>query len=205
MSHAILIDAEHPRGLTWPVAAAAVPLLYAWIAWSWWVEMRVQLAALPEGAAPPGIDAMTAAALAGRIPSVLSEAGLYTLWWKARGLRLPYWRFACCVATFSTIDLLSFAVRRAAEDAPQALRVIGAVLAGSGGMDPVAQTSGSGAAFGNLGLLTLLRVTMTAWAQSRGIGRPLGGALLVTTVAWFFTRLIAWWSVDLLRGMSPIP
>jgi len=36
MSHAIPIDAGRPRGLTWPVAAAAVPLLYAWIAWAWW-------------------------------------------------------------------------------------------------------------------------------------------------------------------------
>jgi len=159
---------------------------------------------LPDGAAY-GIEAMTAAALAARIPSVLSEAGLYTLWWKARGLRLPYWRFACCVATFSTIDLLSFAIRRAAVDAPEVLRLIAAVLAGPGRMDPAAQASGSRAAFGNLGLLTLLRVTMTAWAQSRGIGRPLGGPLLVTTLAWLFTRLIAWWSVDLLRGTSPIP
>ena len=29
--------------------------------------------------------------------------------------------------------------------------------------------------------------------------------LLVTALAWLVSRLIAWWSVDLLRGMSPMP
>jgi len=206
MSHALAIDARRPRGLAWPVMAGAVPLLYAWIAWSWWGELRAQLAALPESAAAHGVGAMAAAAVAARIPSVLSEAALYTLWWKVRGLRLPYWRFVCCVATFSTIDLLGFTIRRAAADAPEALRLAAAVLAGPASMDAsAAPASGVAAAFGNLGLLTLLRMAVTAWAQARGIGRPLAGPLLVTAVAWLFTRLVAWWSVDLLRGLSPIP
>ena len=206
MSHTILIDDGRPRGLAWPVAAAAVPLLYAWIAWSWWGEIRTQLAALPETGAAHGIEVLAAAAVAARIPSVLSEAALYTLWWRARGLRLPYWRFVCCVAMFSTIDLFGFAIRRAVEDTPQALRLIGALLAGPAGIDaPAIPGSGSGAAFGNLGLFTLARVIMTAWAQARGIERPLGAPLLVTTLAWLFTRLVAWWSVDLLRGLSPVP
>jgi hypothetical protein len=46
---------------------------------------------------------------------------------------------------------------------------------------------------------------MTAWAQARGIGRPLAGPLMLTAAAWLLTRLIGWWSVDLMKGLSPIP
>jgi len=206
MRDTIPIEVDPPAGLDWPVVTAAVPLLYAWIAWSWWGEVRLQLLALPEGVGTHGAGAMAAAAVATRIPGVLTEAGLYALWWKLRGLRLPYWRFVCWVATLSTLDLLGFSVRRAAEDAPRFLHALGVALAGTGVPEGAAShATGTAAAFGNSGLLTLLRVIMTAWAEARGIGRPLGGPLLVTSAAWLVTRLIAWWSVDLLRGMSPVP
>lgn len=197
---------EGPRAsnLPWPVAGAAVPFLYAWIAWWWWTEVRTQLAALPESPTS-SLGAMAAAVVAARVPSLLSEAGVYTLWWKLRSQRLPYWRFTCWIAAFSTIDLLGFTIRRAAEDAPQALHLAAAVLAGPGADGAAARGSGSAAAFGNLGLLTLLRVAMTAWAQWRGIGRGPAGPLLVTFLAWLVARVIAWWSVDLLRGLSPVP
>jgi hypothetical protein len=206
MRDAIPIEVASPSGLPWPVVTAALPLLYAWIAWSWWGEVRLQLLALPESAGAPGIDAMAWTATATRIPGVFTEAVLYTLWWRLRGFRLPYWRFVCWVATLSTLDLLGFSLRRAVEDASPALHALGVVLAGSAATGvTAAHATGSTAAFGSFGLLTLLRVIMTAWAEARGIGRPIGGPLLVTCVAWLVTRLLAWWSVDLLRGMSPIP
>ena len=60
------------------------------------------------------------------------------------------------------------------------------------------------AAFGNLGVLTLLRVGMTGWAQARSLGRPLTGPLALTVAAWLLTRVTSWWSFDLLRGLSPV-
>jgi hypothetical protein len=150
--------------------------------------------------------AIAAAAVAGRLPSLFAEAAAYVLWWRARGLRLPFWRFLCCVATFSTCDLLGFSIRRAAGGAPDALRLIAAVLSGPAALDPAAMhATGRTAAFGSLGVLTMVRVFMTAWAQARGIGRSLAGPLAITIAAWLLTRLVAWWSVDLLRGLSPIP
>src|SRR5262245_18871663 len=205
MRDTIPIEADPPPGLTWPVVAGAVPLLYAWIAWSWWGEVRLQLAAVAENAGAP-VDAMAWAAVAARVPSVLTEAGLYALWRKLRGRRLPYWRFVSWVAMLSALDLLGFSIRRAAEDAPQWLHGLAALLAGSAAAGaPAFPGTGTAAAFGNLGLLTLFRLFMTAWAQARGIGRPLGAPLLVTGAAWLVTRLVVWWSVDLLRGLSPSP
>jgi hypothetical protein len=197
---------SHARCLPWPVLPAAVPFLYLWIAWSWWVETRAQLESLPDVTPGGHAGVMALAAVIGRIPTLFAETAGYVLWWRARGLRLPFWRFLCCVATLSTCDLLGYSIRRAAEGAPDALRVIGAVLAGPTALDSAGgPATGAAAAFGSLGVLTITRVVTTAWAQARGIGRPIAGPLLFTTVAWLLTRLVAWWSVDLVRGLSPVP
>lgn len=199
-------DATRPQGLPWPILPAFLPFLYAWIGWSWWAETLAQIEALAGEAPSMNAGALAAASLAGRALAVLSEAALYLLWWRSRRLELPYWRFVCWVAALSTVDLLGFSLRRAVEQAPDAIRMLGAVLAGPSALDPAPGSgAGSVAAFGNLGLLTLARVTLTGWAQARGIGRPLTGPLVLTAVAWLVTRLLGWWSVDLVRGLSPLP
>ena len=197
-------QAAHPRPLPWPAPPWFLPLLYLWLGWSWWREIHAQLAA--SGVAPdmdPG--AMAVAGLAGRVLATLSEAGCYTLWWRGRGLELPYWRFAGWVAALSTADLFGMTLKGVAPGAPDALRVVIGALAGPLALEPVpVAASGAMAAFGTLGILTVARVVATAWAQARGIGRPLAGPLVVTTAAWLLTRLLIWWSFDLLRGMSPV-
>ena len=191
--------------LSWPLPALILPLLYLSLAWSWWGEIRSQLATAGEAAPAidPGVMAMVG--LGTRGLGNLSEAGCYALWWRSRGLRLPFWRFSAWIAALSFADLFGFALRRATHDATDAVRLLAAVLAGFGLLERSAvPASGAIAAFGNLGVLTLLRVGATAWAQAQGIGRPLGGPLVVTTTAWLLTRLAAWWSLDLLQGMSPV-
>jgi len=200
------MQAEHPQvrtgGLSWPFAGAGLPLLYLWLAWSWWFETRSQVVALAVSA--PTLDAgiFAAMGLGARMLATLSEAGIYTLWWKSRGLRLPYWRFQCWVAALSATDLVGYSLRRAAEGAPDAGRWMIAALAGPGALSGV---HGGMVGFGSLGILTSARVAMTAWAQARGIGRPLAGPLLLTASAWVVTRLIGWWSADLMKGLSPVP
>ncbi len=196
-------------GLAWPFLPAFIPIWYAWIAWSWWTETRTQLASAPgaDAAAAAAMDpaVMASVALMTRLLAALSEAGLYTLWWKSRGARLPFWRFLCWVVGLSAADLLGFALRRAAEGAPDVLRAGCAVLAGPAALDPAgAAGTGAMAAFGGLGVLVLLRVGMTAWAQSLGTGRPLAAPLALTAGAWLATRLAGWWSFDLLKGLSPV-
>ena len=117
MSHEQPIEQDPPPGLAWPVVPMAVPFLYAWVAWSWWVETRTQLEAVPEAAANAGVMAL--AAVVGRVPAVLSEAAVYHLWWRSRGLRLPYWRFTCWVVALSIMGLsyIQLRVSRAAEPA----------------------------------------------------------------------------------------
>jgi hypothetical protein len=197
---------SRPGALSWPFARAGLPLLYLWLAWSWWFEIRAQVQVAAEMAPTMDADTMATLGLGARALATLSEAGIYTLWWRSRGLRLPYWRFQCWVAALSATDLVGYSLRRAAEDAPVAIRVIAAVLAGPGALEsPSAGGSGGMAGFGSLGILTVVRVAMTAWAQAQGIGRTVSGPLMLTASAWLLTRLIGWWSVDLMKGLSPVP
>lgn len=202
------MQAERPQvragGLSWPFTGAGLPLLYLWLAWSWWFEIRFQVAALAASAPTLDVDTFAAMGLGARMLATSSEAGVYTLWWRSRGHRLPYWRFLSWVAALSATDLVGYSLRRAATDAPDASRWLIAALAGPGALESSGAPGGL-AGFGGLGILTLARVAMTAWAQARGIGRSLVGPLLLTASAWLATRLIGWWSFDLMKGLSPIP
>jgi hypothetical protein len=194
-----------PQPLPWPFPPGFLPFWYATIVWWWWREIHQQLASLPAAIPSLGNAGMVWLALGTRLLSTLSEAGAYVLWWKGRGARLPYWRFFCWVASLSSADLLGFALRRAIGESSQGIGLLGAALAGPSALEPRGPAdSGLAVAFGNLGVLTLLRVGMTGWAQARGTGRPLRGPIAVTVVAWLVTRLVGWWSFDLARGLSPV-
>ena len=192
-------------GLTWPFARAGIPLLYLWLAWSWWFEIRNQVAALADSGPTPDPGVLAGIGLGARALATASEAAIYTLWWRGRGLRLPYWRFLSWIAALSATDLVGYSLRRVVVEAPEAARVAIALLAGPGALDASPGSPGTMLGLGSLGVLTALRVGMTAWAQARGVGRPMAGPLAVTVSAWLATRLIGWWSADLVKGMSPVP
>lgn len=189
----------------WPFPPGLLSILLLWVGWSWWREIFDQAQAAAT-LVPLGSPAALAwLGLGARGLSTLTEAAIYVLWWKGYGARLRYWPFATWIAALSSADLFGFALRSAAEDATGALRTLCAILAGPMALDGV-HPAGSGidAAFGNFGVLTILRIGMTAWAQARGTGRPLRGPLAITVGAWLLTRLTAWWSFDLVRGLSPV-
>jgi hypothetical protein len=191
--------------LDWPFPPGLLSILLLWVGWSWWKEIFAQTEAAAMTAAGAAPAALVWLGLGARGLATLTEAAVYVLWWKSHGARLRYWRFAAWIAALSAADLFGFALGRAAQHAPDVVRILCAILAGPlAGGDPWVVASGAMAAFGNLGLLTLLRIGVTAWAQARGTGRSPGGALVVTGHAWLLTRLATWWSFDLLRGMSPV-
>jgi hypothetical protein len=184
---------------------AFLPFWLAGLAGWWWFEIRRQLGAAPGGVAWLGLGGAASLALGARLLATLSEAGVYCLWWRGRGARLPYWRFVAWVGSLSTTDLLRFSLRRAVETSGDLARAFAAALAGPATFEPARSAdSGLAMAFGDLGLLTLLRIFMTAWAQAEGTGRPVRGAIAVTLAAWLITRLAAAWSFDLARGLSPV-
>jgi hypothetical protein len=138
-----------------------------------------------------------------RLAASALEALAYALWWRTRGVHLPYARFFVALVALSLVDrfaqsLAAFAAREPAL-APWLAPVAGLQLLKDHlpGAEP-----GLWAAFGSLGLLTLARLAITAWLQSVGTGRRLRGPLLLTVLVWLATRVATWWTIDLFRGMS---
>lgn len=134
------------------------------------------------------------------------EASAYVLWWRTRGARLAWTPFFVALVALSLVDRCAASLAALAQRAP-ALAPWLAPLAGPQlvrgslpGVEP-----GLWAGFGGLGLLTLARLGATAWLQAAGTGRRLRAALAVTALVWLVTRVAVWWSVDLVRGMSPLP
>jgi len=171
---------------------------------SWWELGWRQGSALGAGRHPDLAVAATIMVLA-RLGTSAVEALAYALWWRTRGARLAYGRFLVGLVALSLVDRFAQSLAALAARTP-ALAPALAPLAGLQllrerfpGAEP-----GLWTALGSLGLLTLARITVTAWLQSAGTGRRLRGALLVTALAWLVTRVALWWTMDLFRGMSPV-
>lgn len=143
-------------------------------------------------------------AVAGKLSTFLLEAAFYCLLWRVFGRRLPFWRFFCVVVSASTTDLLAGSIANQVAEAPHlAARLAplaGLRLAGEGFLPGGALR----VAFGTLGLLTALRIGLTAFAQARALNVRFTGALAVIGSVWLLTRIAILWSVDLMKGASPL-
>jgi hypothetical protein len=143
--------------------------------------------------------------VAARLAASALEALTYRLWWWTRGARLPYPGFLLGLVALSLVDRFALSLTALAERTPAFAPWL-AWLTGprvlEGGWHAV--EPGLASVFGSLGLLTLARVTMTAWLQATALGLRLAGPLVLTGTVWLATRVALWWALDLSRGMSPI-
>lgn len=199
---------QHSRPkLGWPLQPAGLAIWYPWLLFSWWQVAEEKIRSVtPPGAASLAIPVMVAIALATHIAGRLGEALFYRLWWRWRGLDLPCWRFFSWIAVYSAADLFALSLAQRAEEAP-ALAAWIAPVAGLGLLPslPLHDDPALRAGFGSLGLLTAARIAITAHAQAVALGIRFRRPLTLTLGAWLVLRLISWWSVDLLRGASPLP
>jgi hypothetical protein len=176
---------------------------------SWWdlsYRMGGQLASGPGAPLPRLHPALLATFLvAARVAANAVEASAYALWWRARGARLPFARFFVGLVALSLLDRCAVSLAALAGRQP-ALAPWLAPLAGPSLLrsEWPALSTGLGAVFGGLGLLVLARITMAARLQAAALGRRLRGPLLVTAAAWLVTRVALGWTMDLVRGMSPL-
>jgi hypothetical protein len=188
--------ASRPK-LEWIVAPWLQPFWYAYLAHGWW-----RAAATANGGHLTSGGALVVAA---KLAGTLTEGAFYVLWWRSRGRTLPFWRFFCVVASISLADVFAIGLaERLRASSPAAalwlVPLVGVHALGSG-----AGSSGLRTAFGGLGLLTVLRISVTARAQSRGTGARFAAALGWTALFWIMGRVAMWWLADLLRGRSPLP
>ena len=193
----------------WPMPQRFV---WAWlvaVAACWWAAATILL---PQAVAsqlgrtsPAAVPLALALSVLGRFAGFGIEAGFYYLWWKVQQRRVRPACFFAWIVTFSLLDFLGMGLGRLASHhsgaSPWLAPVAGIGLLRSRWPDLGA---GAWAGFGTAGLLTGLRIYLTARQQARALRSPLAGPLALTLCAWLLTRVAVWWGVDLLRGMSPV-
>jgi hypothetical protein len=194
--------------LPWIFAPWFLPIWYPSLGFLWWKVFATEAARSDLAARPlvPSIMLAASLAAAGKFMGFVIEAGFFHFLWKSRGRRLPFWRFFCVVASLSMADLLASALGELPHG--QSGQVSGWLWPMAGlhllSGTPFAEPGALRAAFGTVGLLTGFRIVMTAHAQSRALDLALGKSLAVTAGAWLATRMAILWSVDLMKGMSPL-
>lgn len=191
-----------PTRLPWLMAPWLQPFWYSYLAFCWWQ------AGVGEATRAGTASAASAAALvpAGKLAGALTEAAFYHLWWRGRGSRLAYWRLFLVVSSASLADVFAADLAARASAAGPAARGFLAALAGPHALgDSVLGSPAARALLGSLGLLTVLRIAVTADAQARGAGVRFRAALGWTALVWLLGRLSMWWITDLARGRSPLP
>jgi hypothetical protein len=196
-------EAATPPALTWPFESWLMPLVWIYVTYQWWQLGQEELErSLVHTAAPADALRVTSALLpVFKVAGFLAEAAVIRLWWRAQGRALPYWRFASWLVALSIADLLAHDL---AAHVTGGTRAWAAVVAGLGLVDPRGPAAGDGlrAGFGGLGALTLARIGLESYVQSRVPGIRFARALLLTCGLWLATRIAIWWSVDLASGMS---
>jgi len=195
-------ETQSAPALPWALAPGWQLFWYAYLAFCWWQV------GIGEVARAGTASAAAAAALvpAGKLAGFLSEAAFYCLWWRGGGRRLPYWRFFCVVASASLADVLAIRLAEMAHTASPALAAWLPPLAGLQAWRGGEWGSpGLRVTFGTLGILTAVRIGVTAHAQSRALGIRGAVALVWTAVVWVLGRIALLWITDLARGRSPLP
>ncbi len=198
--------ARFPAGL--PAAWAPVLLLLPLAAW---IESARRLyaqagaheafeALARSGSMSPG--ALVGLALALTLGAVLAEAVCLRMVWGARGVTPPFLPLAFVLWLLTTIESCAAAVlARVPPGSAGAVWLAPWVgyraLAGS-----AAGANGWTFAFAGAGLLTALRIGLSAAAQARLAGRRLREAAALVFAVWLVSHVLLAWMVELSRGRS---
>ncbi len=121
------------------------------------------------------------------------------------GRRLPFRRFASWVVALSMIEVVAASLRHALALCHSGGIGWAILLGPVAAHDAGAPTRDGMAAFGTLGLMTVIRIVGTARAQQLGLGTRAWAPLLLTALTWTLTRVGFWALSDLARGRSPAP
>jgi hypothetical protein len=194
------LDAPHRAG------RRAGVLWVLLLALAWWDAFHRAFAGMDGPIDDRALMLSAAAATAAKLGGHASESAAYASWWRMRRVALPWSRLFVWVVTYSMFDLFGLWMLREGAG-PFTSPVLLAVLAGPPALRErlPGVSLGLWTAFGATGLFALLRLLATADRQRRGTGRGWREPLTLTLGLWLATRLLQWWSVDLLGGRSVLP
>lgn len=151
-----------------------------------------------------GLDAPSwIPAVAGAFSPVVAtfvEVALYGAFWRSLGRPFP---FACVwirTVALSMPESLAMPVIVRAHAEPQIAPML-AWFVGPRALDSDV-ASGFAAAFAGAGLIAAGRLALAAHVHARAVGVRWTTAFAVIAGGWLLTRLLVWWTVDLVIGRS---
>jgi hypothetical protein len=189
-----VVDVPPPRARHREASAWGIALLVA----TMWFDVLYS-AALHAGAMtlPPWL-----AALAGVVTQLGFTAG--ESWfaahaWRATGASASWRELAPRLLSVSSVEALAATIATGHRTVPVTLAVW---LAGARARGDGPPGSGLAFAFAALGVLTVVRLLLSAHAQAAVARASFVRALVVVLTLYLATRLVMWWSFDLLQGRS---
>jgi len=137
--------------------------------------------------------------LASQLLYTACEALVAVALWRALGSSVRWLALVPRLIVASSPDLLAMSIAVGESRPPHAIAIW---LAGIRADGPAAITSGLGFAFAGAGLLTSLRLLLSAHLQAGAARGSFPRALVIVGGMWLASRLLMWWSFDLLQGRS---
>ncbi len=172
--------------------------LFASVIW-----FEVLLLAVPStlaDAAPPVLAA--AAGLAAQAAFTAVEASLGVAAWGALGARVRWAALAPALLVVSVTEATAMAVASGATGLPEAWCLL---LAGTRAAPERVGSAGASRAFAAFGALAVARLVLAAHAHAALARQPWTRAAALVLAFYLATRLLLWWSLDLLQGRSHEP
>ncbi len=153
----------------------------------------------------PVVSRTATFAVLARFAGLALETAFYVAFWRARGGRLPFWRYASQVMLGSLLDLqaIELVTARTGGVAHAPWLVAGAGLGAAPPGFALAHPL-LVAAFANAGLLALARMLWVSWAQAATLARRWRGPLALTFAMWLVTRVAIAAAAALVQGRSVV-
>ena len=156
---------------------------------------------------PPWLAAL--AGLATQLAFTACEAAVAVQAWGVAGEDVPWRALAPRLLAVSSAEAFAVALAAGHTIVPPTLavwlsgaRAAGGAVAGGAASGAAPPVSGLAFAFAGFGLLTVARLLLSAHAQSGVARASFTRALFVVLTLFLATRLVMWWSCDLMQGRS---
>ena len=146
---------------------------------------------------PPWLAALTG--LATLLVFTGCEAAVAVQAWGIAGVSARWAALAPRIMAVSAAEAFAVSVAVGHAPLPPALAVLLAGVRAAGGAQPA---SGWSFAFAAFGLLTLVRLVLSAHAQAGAVRASFVRALVLVLTLYLATRLAMWWTFDLMQGRS---
>jgi hypothetical protein len=193
MHSAQSVTVPPPRSAVRESHVCVTALLAAWL----WLDVLWDAARhIPESSLAPPLAAL--AGLASQIVFTAVEAALASAAWGGLGTPVRWRVLAPRLLAISGAEALAVAIAAGGTSVPSAAAIW---LAGARAT-PGAAASATGPVFAAFGVLTVVRLLLSARIQSWAAGAKLATGIGVVAVFYLATRLVMWWTFALLQGRS---